>query len=258
MTGAAWARRLASGAPIGERVAIVVAHPDDETLWTGSLLPRLRDGLLIHVTDGAPRDMEDAAALGFVDRDAYREAREAEIVEALERLGADVEHRRYLVPDKEAALALPALADRLAGDLRGAAVVITHPYEGGHPDHDACAWAVARACGRLGGHAPARVEFACYHLRDGERRFGLFWPGPEEHERRFDVPERERVAAAIATHRTQAAVIGGWTPEREMWRAAPEYDFAAPPPPGRALYDGFGWEMTSERFSALAREAGAC
>ena len=38
-----WARRLASGDAIDARFAIVVAHPDDETLWTGALLARARD-----------------------------------------------------------------------------------------------------------------------------------------------------------------------------------------------------------------------
>ena len=39
-----WPARLASGECIGERVAIVVAHPDDETLFCGTLLARLDAG----------------------------------------------------------------------------------------------------------------------------------------------------------------------------------------------------------------------
>lgn len=48
---------------------IVVAHPDDEALGLGSLLPKLRRAVLIHVADGAARDMEDAGEHGFARRE---------------------------------------------------------------------------------------------------------------------------------------------------------------------------------------------
>lgn len=255
----AFAARLASGEPIAERVAVVVAHPDDETLWTGSVLPRLRDALLIHVTDGAPFDMADAGRLGFSTREDYAAARAAELDRALALVGASPERRGYRIADQEVMANRAALVDRLAADLAGAAMVITHPYEHGHPDHDACAYAVRAAVDRLaerGEGTPAIVEFACYHLRDGERRFGAFWPGEaDEHARALSAPERGRVAAALAAHGSQAAVIDGWVPTHERWRAAPAYDFAAPAAPGAALYDGFGWAMTAARWRGLAAPA---
>ena len=51
--------------PILLRLMIVVAHPDDETIALGGQINRLRDALLLHVTDGAPRDGEDARHHGF-------------------------------------------------------------------------------------------------------------------------------------------------------------------------------------------------
>src|SRR2546430_865373 len=56
--------------------------------------------------------------------------------------------------------------------------VITHAYEGGHPDHDAAAFAVHAAC-RLMGEPPAILEMALYHRRDGQLVSGEFlpWPG---------------------------------------------------------------------------------
>jgi N-acetylglucosamine malate deacetylase 2 len=244
-----WPAKLASGAPVAERVAIVVAHADDETLWTGSLLPRLGDALLIHLTDSAPHDMADARRLGIATRDEYAALREAELRQALVALGATPERLSYGIPDQGAAEHLPALADRLAQDCAGAAAIVTHPYEGGHPDHDAAAHACRTAADRLG--LPL-VEFACYHEADGERVFGRFWPGPAEHSRPLLPDERDRVAAALACHASQRAVFGDWLPYAERWRDAPRYDFTAPPPPGASLYDRFGWAMTSARFRQLA------
>lgn len=242
-----WPARLASGERVEKRVAIVVAHPDDETLFCGSLLARLDDAVLIHVTDGAPDDMDDARRLGFETREGYAAARAAELDAALRALDYRGERRGYGVRDKEAVRHLDAIVARLREDLAGAAVVVTHPYEGGHPDHDACALAVARA-------APCPVvEFACYCEQDGERQFGRFWPGPAEQARAITPDEAAQIEAALRAHGTQASVFGQWRPTHERWRDAPVYDFAAAPPPDRALYDGFGWALTSDRWRAIAR-----
>ena len=233
---------------------LVVAHPDDETLFAGSLLHRLDDGLVIHLTDGAPADMDDARRLGFATREAYADARAAELALALDRLGFTGERRAYGVRDKEAVFHLDAIAARLATDLAGAALVVTHAYEGGHPDHDAAACAVARAVATLGHGAPAHVEFASYCWLDGERRFGTFSPDPRrpEHRRVLAVADAARVEAALAAHATQVDCFGSWRPTHERWRLAPAYDFAALPPVARVLYDSFGWAITSAEWRAIA------
>ena len=246
-----WPARLASSERIAERVAIVVAHPDDETLWCGSLLARLDDAVLIHLTDGSPADGEDAHRLGFATREGYADARAGELDAALGHLGYRGERRGYAVRDKEAVFRLDAIIDRLRGDLAGAAVVLTHPYEGGHPDHDAAALAVARVA-----DAPI-VEFACYAMERGERVFGRFVADPAhpEQARPLDADERMRVGAAVRAHATQRHVIGEWRPKAERWRDAPAYDFTRPPPGEGALYDGFGWTLTSARWRAIAGAA---
>ena len=251
MTAHESAERLASGGPIGAPVALVVAHPDDETLWAGAALHRLRDLTLILLTDGAPEDMGDARRLGFVTRESYARVRATELVRALEALDAKPTLLRYEVRDKEAVCHLPAIIDRLRVDLAGAALVITHPYDGGHPDHDAAALAVSRAVS-----APV-VEFACYARFGGQRWFGRFVPDPgsPERVRIFDSTDQARVNAALAAHATQADVFGDWRPDRERWRAAPRHDFTRSPPGEGALYDGFGWALTSDRWRAIAAGA---
>ncbi|WP_428332151.1 PIG-L deacetylase family protein [Novosphingobium sp.] len=245
----AWATCFAAGGPIGERVAVVVAHPDDETLWAGALLGRLDDGVLIHLTDGAPADNADARQRGFPTRDSYAAARAAELDTALAALGYRGARKAYGVRDQEAVFATDALIERLTTDLAGVAAVVTHPYEGGHPDHDAAALAVRRAADRVGA---AVVEFACYHKRDGNRVFGAFWPGSAEKTRALSPDESARIDAALRAHASQAHVFGDWRPAHEHWRAAPMYDFAAPPPPDEALYDDFGWAMTTSRWRDIA------
>lgn len=240
--------KLASGERIEEPVAVVVAHPDDESLWLGAALLRMPDATLVHLTDGAPEDMRDAQRLGFATREAYAAARAQELDAALAALGARPRRLAYGYVDQSLVRRLPELVARLRADLQGMSAVVTHPYEGGHPDHDAAACAVRAA---FGGEV---AEFACYHLAEGKRVYGRFWPdsGSPEYVRPLSVEEQARANRAIAAHATQAGVVGGWRPAEERWRMAPAYDFTAPPPPGKALYDDWGWELTSVKWRELA------
>lgn len=128
---------------IRERVAVVVAHPDDETLGLGALLPRLADVVLIHVTDGAPRGGEDARRHGFEHLEDYAAARRAELGAATRLVDVPADRLVWLgVPDQGVASCLAETARRLVPLIRDAEIVLTHAYEGGHPDHDATAFAV--------------------------------------------------------------------------------------------------------------------
>jgi len=256
MTAHEWAARLAGGGRIAEPVAIVVAHADDETLFAGPLLGRADDALLVHVTDSAPRDMTDARRLGFATRADYAAARAAEVDAALVALGARPRRNAHGVPDQDAVLRIAAIADRLVDELAGVAMVATHAYEGGHPDHDAVACAVRLAVGRLD-PTPALVEFPSYHLRGDARIWAEFWPDAAhpEHIRPLDAADAARIEAALAAHASQAGVFEGWRPSVERWRAAPDHDFTAPPPPVACLYDRFGWAITSDRWRRHAAAA---
>ena len=251
----AWARLIASGVPVREPVAVVVAHADDETLWAGAAIGRMADCRLVHLTDSSPRDLGDARRLGFDTREAYAAARAAELDAALVALGAMPVRIGHGVPDQESIDHLPLIIERLTNDCAGVGAIATHAYEGGHPDHDAAALAVRVAADRLG--VPV-VEFASYNRHGGERVWARFEPDPgcPEHSRPLLPDERARIDAALATHRSQAGVFGEWRPEVERWRAAPRYDFSRPPPGEGCLYDGFGWALTSavwrERAAAWA------
>lgn len=249
-------RTLRSGLRCSAPVAVVIAHPDDECLGMGARLACFSRLTLVQLTDGAPRS--GPAARNDIRPEAYAAQREAEAIDALAALGASsCDRRRCGIPDQEAVYAIPKLLAEVVGALHGAAAVFTHPYEGGHPDHDSAALVVQMACdliGLDGGEPPARFEFASYHRHRGAMATGRFLPNSNcpEIAARLSPPVRARKAAAVACHASQAEVTRWFDLEREPYRRAPRYDFYSQPCPEGALYDGFGWPMTSAAWRRVA------
>jgi LmbE family N-acetylglucosaminyl deacetylase len=246
-------RDLATGTAIDLPTVIVVAHPDDETLGMGGRLAVLQRLTIVQLTDGVPRVSDDAYRRGFSNPFAYSAEREREVSRALKVLGLRCRRIRHNAPDQESVLCLRELARSVKGDLRGANLVFTHPYEGGHPDHDTAALLVQMACARPGADGedpPVRFEFASYHHRQGRMVTGQFWPDQNCPETSIELDHRTRAlkSRALAQYRTQADVIAWFGTDSERYRTAPRYDFTLPPPPGVAHYDFFGWPMTSSRW----------
>jgi LmbE family N-acetylglucosaminyl deacetylase len=245
--------RLRCGAPIPEAACVVAAHPDDETIFAGARLCDLQDLTLIHITDGAPDHGE-----GPIELAEYRDRRKFELQEALERLGIRAHRLEFGLRDQTASFHLAEVTRWLVGELSGTEIVITHPYEGGHPDHDSAAFAVQSACRLLedgGAHAPIRLEFACYHLQEGRRATGSFPSDPEcaSVQAELSQDRLERKNAALSCFRSQQEVIAWFEPEIERYRAAPLYDFHAAP--GPALYDLWNWPLNSRTWQARAASA---
>ena len=149
-------------------VVIVAAHPDDETVGAGSLLPRLQRPIIVTVTDGAPRNSDDAQRAGCATREEYAALRQRELLDALDVAGIRSDDTRSLgIVDQEASLEMAYLTLKLLDVLREfrPAYLLTHPYEGGHPDHDATAFAVHAACARVPS-PPTVFEFTSYHAAE--------------------------------------------------------------------------------------------
>jgi N-acetylglucosamine malate deacetylase 2 len=246
------------------RTMVVVAHPDDETVGAGSRLPRLAQAQFAYVTDGAPRDGLDASRHGYTPAE-YAQARRREIEAALALCG--VSSRQVLgleCPDQQAALNLAELAEKLAQQFaqRRVEAVLTHSYEGGHPDHDAAAFVAHAAAALMSARGQARpelVEMAMFHLGPDGVRALEFLPDANADTGMATIQltpeEQTRKRALLACFATQRETLKGLPMEVERFRPAPRYDFAAPPHEGKLLYECHPWGMTGERFRALAAQA---
>lgn len=252
------------------RLLIVLAHPDDEVLALGARLERLSESRILTLTDGAPADGNDAFHHGFQSLADYRKARHAELLAALAHAGVPADVAAPFsalppVPDQRAAWHLEELTRGLLtvlGEFSPEAV-LTHPYEGGHPDHDACAFVVhtalrIRRANPNEAAEPLLLEAPFYHHgENGCMRTGQFLP-PEcspSLSLQLSPEEQTNKRARLACFRSQAETLSQFGTESESFRVAPAYDFSQPPHKGKLLYECYPWGMSGARFRTLASEA---
>jgi LmbE family N-acetylglucosaminyl deacetylase len=244
---------------------IVAAHPDDETLGAASLLQRSARCNLVHLTDGAPRDPLLRSGADAGSRFAYANARRGELLAAIAQAKVAARHMTWLgAVDQEACFALGGLVRRLHALLieQSPVFVVTHAYEGGHPDHDAAAFVTRAAielCAIFRGTAPVLLEMASYHAADGALAAGEFVSesGPAGITLRLSAREVACKQRMLACFASQSSVIAQLARPLayERFRLAPHYDFSRAPHAGALYYERLGWRLTGERFRELARGA---
>lgn len=253
------------------RTVVVGAHPDDEVIGAGASLTHLDGVVVVTVTDGAPRDGGDAAAHGFASVEAYAAARRRELHAAMALAGIPARRCASLgCADQEAAWRMAEVAEELVEQfaLRDAEVVVTQPYEGGHPDHDATAFAVAAACAVMRGQGlrvPVVVEMTGYHAGAEGLEAGVFLAAntgerPAEVVAGMGEEARALKARMLGCFASQAETLRYFPMVPERFRAAPRYDFSRRPHAGRLFYEHFSWGCTGEEFCrnavAAARRLG--
>jgi len=247
------------------RVLLLAAHPDDETIGASSVMNRVPDVSVVFLTDGAPRDPRFWSPDAKGTRADYANMRWHEAIAAMALVNVPAERILCLGGvDQDAINSVPVLVRRfveLLGQLQPD-VVVTHPYEGGHPDHDTAALVVhlaAKAAVRGGHKPPAIVEMTSYHLRDSRCVTGEFLPANSISAPELVIelsPEEQAIKKKmIECHRSQRLVLEEFPLSAERFRLAPEYDFARPPHFGKLWYECLRWPLTGERWRELALQA---
>lgn len=246
------------------RVLFVTGHPDDEAIGAGALLRRLGPrASLVCLTDGAPRDLRDAHDAGFANREEYARERRREFESVRGFSGMDQSncHRLEFV-DQEATLHLVAITQMLATIFAESRpdLLITHPYEGGHPDHDAAAFATFSAAHLVAGSGAAIpiAEFTSYNAGPvGEGWSTDFLPHPGIDPKRVMLSNEDRTfkRRLMECYSSQRWILHAFPCEYESLRVAPRYDFSSPPHPGRLFYERFDWEVDGSGWRDLATKA---
>lgn len=241
-------------APLLGRTLVIVAHADDEAIGCGGLLQRMRDPMVVFCTDGAPCDRWFWEKYG--SREAYARMRRDEARRALAHVG--VSRIEFLAPDpnplrkfvdQDLFLNIGAAGARIHELLQSfhAEALLTPAYEGGHPDHDTCAfltWCISRH------HVLPAWEFPLYYRKpDGESVRQCFMTA-EGGESLFDATpqEVERKRRMLEEYVSQRDTIAMFNPAIERFRPQPAYDFTRPPHAGTLNYEAWGWPITGAQL----------
>jgi LmbE family N-acetylglucosaminyl deacetylase len=227
------------------RPLVLVAHQDDEAIGCGILLQRAEAPVVVFATDGAPTDEYFWGKYGA--RDKLADVRRAEAAHAMSEVG--IAHYEILAfRDQRLYEHLPDALDRIIAIVRGHACrsLVTHAYEGGHPDHDACSYLafLAGECLTL----PV-WEMPLYHRAHGAPEMQHFISGdadvvltPTEAE----YGRKRRMAAAYAS---QGEVIRAFPGRNEIFRRQPRYEYSQPPHAGPLNYEAWQWPITGREVS---------
>jgi LmbE family N-acetylglucosaminyl deacetylase len=252
--------------PLSGRVLLLAAHPDDEVIGVGAQLPKWNDRVLIvHATDGAPRNPRFAAEAGFDSPNSYASARRGELLSAMKLAGIlPAQLRQLSISDQDAVLHLPEMATAIGQiiDDFQPDCVLTHPYEGGHPDHDSCAF-VVRASLLISRWRTVAGEFTSYHAAREGIETGEFAHAPlrsavvDAGEVCFVLSEEERALKRrmFDCYPSQRNILDWFTIDTEKIRRAPDYDFSQPPHPGQLMYERHDWGIDGASWREHAARA---
>ena len=247
------------------RALLLVAHPDDETIGASAIMPRISDCTVAYLTDGAPLDPRFWSPTAKGSRADYASTRWREALSALALVGIPPNRIHWLGGvDQDAICDLRLLITRFTDLLRQLRpqLVITHPYEGGHPDHDAAAL-VAHAAIKLlepdREDAPKLLEMTSYHAREGKCETGQFLSLQARSRGQLKIilssQDRSRKARMLACYDSQRMILEGLGSHVERLRIAPTYDFTQPPHEGKLWYECLQWPITGARWRQFAAPA---
>lgn len=239
-------------------VAVLAAHPDDETIGASALMACVNEPTIIYLTDGAPKDTALWSSFRG-SREEYVAQRRAEAERALSHVGVPGSQIKWLGGvDQEAIFRARELSRELADILiaQKIEVLVTHSYEGGHPDHDTAALVAGLAI-EAAAEDCLVCEMTSYHARAGRCETGTFLNADAATEFVFELTsqEQERKRRMMEEYTSQRLVLENFPVTREPLRLAHTYDFSRPPHEGRLWYEIMGWPMKGMQWRELAARA---
>jgi N-acetylglucosamine malate deacetylase 2 len=223
------------------RTLILVAHPDDEAITCGALLQRMTHPFVVFATDGSPQDKYFWERFG--SRERYAEVRRQEAAAAMAAVGVSDFEFAQLAEDQQLFHHLPHAAERLRSIVTSFRphAILTSAYEGGHPDHDSCAFLAAAAGVWIGGPV---FEAPLYNRFEGVGHKQEFIIGGSGERLAITEAERMRKAQMFACYESQGDLLGFFDVDRELFRKQHAYDFGRPPHAGKLNYEIWQWPMT--------------
>jgi len=242
---------------------IISAHPDDETIGLGGTLKKISNAVFVYITNGAPKNPYFFSKAGFSDAESYSKARKNELYNALAIADFRSTDCIFLdIPDQESAFNIPAIVKELTNIFGSHEpdLVLTHPYEGGHPDHDSTALSVHMALQnnlRNNGYAPVALEFTSYFGENGEIATNKFLEMGSYLQRGYILSENEQnnKKQMLNCFESQIEFLKIFSLEKELFRQIPDYDFTLAPHEGILFYENFDWGITGKQWREYAKNA---
>jgi N-acetylglucosamine malate deacetylase 1 len=225
---------------LGQRVLLLVPHPDDEVVGCAVAIRRARARVTrifaLYLTTGVP---SPASAWPWrrADHSLRVARRRAEAREAAARLGieplafADWPSRELKAHLAEAR----ALVARHLAEV-GADQIWAPAYEGGHQDHDVTNFLASLFRGRA-----SLLEFAEYNAARGVRANRLPVETGAETVLWLTGAEAAWKADLLGLYRSERANLGHVRCIREVLRPLPLHDYGRAPHAGRLFYERFQW-----------------
>lgn len=211
----------------------------------------MQEPCVAFMTDGAPEDEYWWKKYG--SRDAYARLRQQEARNALASVGVgqslflrESEMRPYEFSDQQ----LHTVLDRAFEELAHFSArfkpdaLLTLAYEGGHPDHDSCAFLSSR----LGEFLAVPVFEAPLYHRTGNLPHFQQWTCDTGTSCEIEIKDEalSRKKVMLTQYRSQFTTLSeGFRPEVERFRIQAKYDFSQPPHPGKLNYEAWGWQISS-------------
>lgn len=214
----------------GADTFLLVAHPDDESIAAGLLLQRLRHAHIVFCADGPSWWPPDWLIYSLPHKRA--QLRRQEAYRAIGITGKNHRIQFLGYPDGWLITHLENAYRALADLLRvwQPQYVVTHAFEGGHEDHDACSFL---AC-QLSKVFDFQVWEMPLYYRDAStgtiirQTFARDDPDSEiiipASDSEFKVKQ-----AMLSAHQSQRAIVAGFDPTIEKFRPQPTYDYSRAP-----------------------------